>query len=69
MIIGKPRAYYWKNQVFIIRDVFDGPKSKHCEYGVLTKDGGIAWRTCVEGVAFKDIEPLLRDVENQGDDP
>jgi len=55
------RAYSHEGALYLIRDVLtdDGEFAGHCEYAV--RDGDeIAWRFCIEGVDFADIEPLAR---------
>lgn len=54
------RVFERAGNVYVIRDVLhaNGKPSGQCQYAVLDDDG-IAWRPCVEGVLFADIQPLV----------
>ena len=56
----KERSQEWNGGIYVIRDVWreDG-KHERCEYAVMDGDQ-MAWKPCIEGVLYADIEPLRR---------
>jgi hypothetical protein len=55
------RTHVWEGAVYSVRDRQDWhPGEKHrCEYGVI-EGYRVNWKPCDEGVAYPDIEPLVR---------
>ncbi|PSH64671.1 hypothetical protein CU103_12370 [Phyllobacterium sophorae] len=53
------RARLWDGGLYVIRDVCDeNNKFKGCQYAVIDENNKISWLDCIEGVLFRDIQPI-----------
>lgn len=53
------RAHVYLGRVYLLRDTWVNGRLLCVEYGVRDDDGSILWEKTVEGVEFKDIQPVV----------